>query len=206
MKSFQIAKLIKGYRPLFRGNWRFNRREFVRRSSHWVQVVSLNVSRNRDEYIPRTACDFLLLPGPVTGGWLCQELLTRRHSVQWWVTLKEHESNIDELMDMMNQQFFPQLQKEIDEDLIEEKLAQDLSYWPNPYALCVMSYLYQNLENAETYYKAYLEAVSDKPYPWATERKKELDNIHQLSYERDKLHEHLTHIEAQRLSQFKAFR
>jgi len=204
MKSSDVRKLMKAYQPLFTAQWKFNRREFVRPSEHWVQTVSLNIAQHRAEYVPRSACDFLMMPGPVTGAWLGCELKTKPHGAQWWVTLREHESRIEEVMSEMAEQFFPTLADEIDEDAIEFRLASQLSYWPNSYALCVMACSRQNSTEAGRFFRCFLDAISDKPYAWAGERTKELQTVLELADEKSRLQEHLSKIKADRIAQFKA--
>lgn len=170
MKSGELKKVAQAYKAYLSGPWHRVGNEFIRREGDWVQIIAFNASRFSEQYVPRSCMEFLKMPGVPTGGFLVREL-QNSNGTQQWVKTTDVLGNVFE---HMAKQFKPSLHNPINVSEIKSLLDATNNYWPHAYALCVMACEEGNAGDAQRYFQAFLVATSDKPYPWAETRKREL--------------------------------
>jgi hypothetical protein len=195
MKAGLLKKIASDYAGLFPVEWRRAGSEFLRRRDDWVQIVSFNPSRFDDTYVPKCGLEFLKMPGDVTAGFLPQELRHPKHDVQRWISMKEHEFATTDVFQEMVRQFTPVLDHPLLRDDITKLLTANETYWPHPYALCVMAAERGELEEARRYYTSYLTITSDRPYDWAEMRRQELATCIKLMTSPNELKAHLLEVQ-----------
>jgi hypothetical protein len=201
MKKGELKKVATDYEQLFPVEWKRVQNDFMRRNGSWVQIVAFNPSRWASEYNPVSSLDFLKKPGQVTGGLAAMILKKSRHPVQRWVTMREHEQSMASVFNEMVKQFRPHLLQLLDTNDIMRLLAEDLSYWPHAYALCITACERGDVPKAREYFAAFEAATAKKPYPEIDARRMELRESLSLAPNPEKLHAHLTRFESEKLAQ-----
>jgi hypothetical protein len=171
----------------------------MRHEGDWVQIVAFNASRFSEQYIPRSCMEFLKMPGVPTGGFLVQEL-QHLNATQRWIKTTDAPANVFE---QMAEQFKPSLRHPLKVSEIKNLLDATVDYWPHAYALCVMACEEGDVGDAERYFDAFVLATSDKPYPWAETRKRELTACLEQSPSPEALRMRLKSLRNEKLRAFK---
>jgi hypothetical protein len=174
MKAGLLRKVAKSYAPFFSEEWKLIGSEFLRVKGDWVQFATFNAMRGADRYVPRTSCEFLNKPGASTASLLGEELLYTRSGTQNWVAAT---SDPNELFPKMCAQFFPPLQSALEEQEIKKRLNKNLSYWPCPYVLCLISAEEGNALKANEYFCSYKSATFLELMTTPEKLKAHLDSI-----------------------------
>lgn len=200
MKASELRKIAKAYDGLFPADWKLVNHDWMRRNGSWMQIVSFNDSRHAPQYEPRSSLEFLKFPGPIHGGFLFCGLREKRHNVQRWVTLKQHESGVAPIFQDMTEQFCPSIIPPLQIEEVKILLQGRLHYWPHVYALCVMAAEKGNEPEARHHFDLFCQMMADKPFDWVGERRSELDRVMELLNTPAALKVHLDEIERMKLA------
>lgn len=178
MKRGVLKKVVDTYAGLLEAPWKHIRNDILRCEGDWVRFLTFNPSRWDDVYEPRSCLEFLKIPGDPTGGFVLSPLQNSNGSQRWvhaaGLSGPSSKDSASTVFAEMVRQFRPHILQPLDPKEIVSLLTADLGYWPNPYALCVMAAEAGNAADAERYFRAFLSATADKPYPWAEDHKLEL--------------------------------
>jgi len=199
MKAGDIKKVAQAYSGCLSADWKRVGSEFIRLQADWAQIISFNASRFAEQYVPRSCLEFLKMPGLPTGSFLVQEL-QNPNGTQRWVKTSEGATKVFE---EMSKQFNPSVHAPLSLFDVQRLLAASLNYWPHAYALCVMACEEGNAAYAERYFGSFVSTIADKPYPWATTRKQELEECLKLVGAPESLKAHLDGIRAEKLRALK---
>jgi hypothetical protein len=203
MKSGEIKKVVQSFKGFFPSDWVCLKDSFGRRKGPWIQFIAFKPSRFSDEYEPGSCFDFLWEPGGMSGGFLGQGLLHKRHPVQRWVSLKEHYKSPEAIYRDMVEQFTPRIDQPLDTAKVEQLLQADTVYWPHLYALFILTCELGRHDQAAHYYKKITQLLMESPYDWALERRRELARVHELARDPAALQAHLREIELKKLTEAK---
>lgn len=199
MKAGLLKKIARSYFTLFPADWKLYGSEIMRKEGDWVQIVSFNASRFNDTYVPRTALGFLKVPGPATASFLVQELVSSNGTQ---IGIKS-TADINSVFERMNHQFRPAIDGHIRISEIRSRLEAGMSYWVYAHALCVIAAAEGNESDANRFFNAFVMATEDKPYPWVSERRNELESVLEKLSSPDLLKCHFEEIRIEKLKALK---
>lgn len=200
MKKGLIKKIEHDYLTLVPPDWTKVKSSYYRRRGSWLQIIAFNPSRFDDVYEPRSCLEYLKRPGLVVGAFLPNGLRHKKHNVQRWITLKEHETALPSVYADMVEQFRPAINQLLDIEEIKLLLRSQPNYWPHIYALCVMAAEEGNESEARHHFDVFCQMMADKPFDWVGERRMELDRVMELLHTPAALKSHLEEIEKVKLS------
>ncbi len=200
MNAKEMKRIAADYAPFFPSDWKLIKRDFLRKKADWLQIISFNDSRFAKQYEPIASLEYLKMPGPIGGGFLACGLKHYRHNTQRWITAKQHEASLPTIYQDMVDQFQPSIVAPLDLNEIKVLLRQRTEYWPHVYALCVMAAEEGNPEDAHQWFAQFCKMMEDRPYDWAVERRKELDQVMAFMDSPDALKAHLTAIAHDKLA------
>jgi hypothetical protein len=181
MKKGLLAKIAKDFEQEFPSDWERAKNKFQRQSGQWVQEIGFNASRFADEYNPVSTLFYLSVPVEPPPSLSVQLLLNKKHPVQRWITINDHEKDVTEIFQSMDEQFQPKITEPLREDVIIDLLQKKLDYWPHPYVLCIWASEHGKKAGAAKYFKSFEAAVQGKNYSWVNERRNELQKISENS-------------------------